>query len=183
MVSIPTRCVWREEEADDCDVRLHLWRSRVTGPCHPLAVVKCHHGPAFTLYPPGYGRYQRESAAPMSPTGELVFVGDDDGQGNDTTLPAHEVTVHAAAIDASHGERWPRDSPADDSRRRRTQDRHIVQSAALLGLSIDFEEKVVLDIAECLCVPYLALSDLRNSYSSGLKIGRASCRERVSSPG
>jgi hypothetical protein len=103
----------------------------------------------------------------MSPTGELEFVGCDE-QGKDTAVPAYEVTVHAAAIDASRGERWHRGSPAEDPRRRRTQDRHIEQSAMLLGLSIELEEKAVLAIAGCLSVPYLALSDLRNSYSSAL---------------
>lgn len=163
-MSIPTRCVWWEEGAGDCDVRLHRYRHRDTGPCHPLAVVKCYHGPAFTLYPPGYGPYKRKSVAPLIPTGEIVCVGSNAERG----VPAYEGTVHGAAIDASKGERWSRDSPADDPRRRRTQDRHIAQSATLLGLSIDFEEKAVLDIAGCLCVPYLALSDLRNSYSSAL---------------
>jgi len=38
----------------------------------------------------------------------------------------------------------------------------------LLGLANELAEKVVQDIAECLCVPYLALSDLRNSYSTAL---------------
>jgi len=167
LVSIPARCVWCEGGANDCNVSLHLWRHRDTGPCHSLAVVKCHHGPAFTLYPPGYGPYKRKAVAPMSPTGEVVGVGDND-EGAEDAGPAYAGTVHGAAIDASRGERWPRDSPADDPRRRRTQDRHIAQSAMLLGLSNDFEEKAVLDIAGCLCVPYLALSDLRNSYNSAL---------------
>lgn len=56
----------------------------------------------------------------------------------------------------------------EDPRRRRTQDRHIEQSATLLGLSIELEEKAVLAIAGCLSVPYLALSGLRKSYSSAL---------------
>ena len=168
MVAIPTVCVWCEEGSDECDVRLHRWRPRDTGPCHPLAVVKCHHGSAFTLYPPGYGPYKRKSVAPMSPTGEIVRVGADDVQGNDTTVPAYEGTVHGAAMDASRGERWSRESSADDPRRRRTQDRYIAQSAMLLGLANELAEKVVQDIAECLCVPYLALSDLRNSYSTAL---------------
>jgi len=104
----------------------------------------------------------------MSPTGEIVCMGADDDHGSGPAVPAYEGTIHAGAIDASRGERWPRDSPAEDSSRRRTQDRHIAQSATLLGLGNELEEKVVQDIAECLYVPYLALSDLRKSYSTAL---------------
>jgi len=104
----------------------------------------------------------------MSPTGEIVRIGADDDHGNDSAVPAYEGTVHAAAIDASRGERWPRESPADDPRRRRTQDRYIAQSATLLGLTNGLSEKVVQDIAEGLCAPYLALSDQRNNYTAAL---------------
>jgi len=102
----------------------------------------------------------------MSSTGEIARIGVDAGK--EIGEPAYERTVHGAAMDASRGERWPRESPADDPRRRRTQDRHIVQSAMLLGLDNELAEKVVQDIAECLCVPYLALSDLRNSYGTAM---------------
>jgi hypothetical protein len=168
LVAIPTRCVWWEAGADECDVRLHLWRPRNTGPCHPLAVLKCHHGSAFTLYPPGYGPYKRKSVAPMSGAGEVARIGGDVDGGKEIGEPAYEGTVHGAAMDASRGERWPRESPADDPRRRRTQDRYIAQSAMLLGLANELAEQVAQDIAECLCVPYLALSDLRNRYSTAL---------------
>ena len=104
----------------------------------------------------------------MSSTGEISRISGDVDAGKEIGEPAYEGTVHGAAMDASRGERWPRESPADDPRRRRTQDRHIAQSARLLGLSIEFEEKVVQDIAEGLCVPYLALSDLRNSYGTAM---------------
>jgi hypothetical protein len=102
----------------------------------------------------------------MSGAGEVARIGVDADQ--EIGEPAYEGTVHGAAMDASRGERWPRESPADDPRRRRTQDRYIAQSAMLLGLANELAEQVAQDIGECLCVPYLALSDLRNRYSTAL---------------
>jgi hypothetical protein len=102
----------------------------------------------------------------MSGAGEVARIGVDADQ--EIGEPAYEGTVHGAAMDASRGERWPRESPADDPRRRRTQDRYIAQSAMLLGLANELAEQVAQDIGECLCVPYLALSDLRKSYNTAL---------------
>jgi hypothetical protein len=98
----------------------------------------------------------------VSGTGEIVIpMG-----GDDSPFGVYGRTVHVAAIDASLGERWSRESPVDDSRRRRTQDRYIHQSSVLLGLSPSFEGSVVEAIAENLGVPALRLFDLRAEYGS-----------------
>lgn len=45
---------------DDCHVVLHNHRDRKTGPCHPLAVVRClQHDVSFTVYPTGFTPYSR----------------------------------------------------------------------------------------------------------------------------
>lgn len=149
---------------------VHHWRFRKTGPSHRLAVVKCYHGPAFTLYPPGYGPYKRISVAPLSGTGEVVSLGAD-GDISDARIGVYMRTVHVGAIDAFFGERWSRESPVGDFRRRRTQDRYMNQSSILLGLSPALEENVVEEIAESLRVPALRLLDLRAEYGSAATYG------------
>ncbi len=152
-------------------MRLIGWRTRGTGPCHPLAKVKCHHGPAFTLYSPGYAPFQRELAAPVSSAGELVRVGLSESEASSTTKAitgelAWSRTIFNAALDASRGESWSRESPAEDSRRRRTQRRHIALTAILLGLSAEVEEDKGQRIAGILGIAYLVLFDLRQIYQS-----------------
>ena len=154
------------------------WRLRDTGPCHPLAKVKCHHGPAFTLYPPGYGPYQRELAAPVSPAGKLVRIGASSTEAENSGQEmaggvAWWRTVFRAALDAARGVLWSRGSPVDDPRRLRTQKRHIVLTATLLGLTSEIKDDVVQHIADCLGVAYLVLSDLRRDYkASSTHLGR-----------
>jgi hypothetical protein len=168
LVAIPSRCIWWEKGGGECDVSRHHWRMRLTGPCHPLAVVKCHHGPAFTLYPPGHYRYGRASVAPVSSDGKLVRVGADDEDVGEATFgkPAWLRTVFAATLDAASGLSWSRESPAADLRRRRTQRRHMALTATLLSLTADLDEAVSQRIAECLGIAYLLLSERRSAYQA-----------------
>lgn len=165
MVEIPPRCPWWEEGLDACDVVKNGWRCRDTGPCHPLRRVKCHHGPGYTLYPPGHYPHGRAPATPVSACGEIVRVGD----GGEEEAPgklAWYRTLFVAVLDAARGVSWNRESPADDPRRRRTQRRHIAMAAALLGLAAEVEEEMSQRIAECLGVAWLVLSDQRSVYQS-----------------
>lgn len=166
MVEIPVRCPWWEEGFDGCDVKGKGWRLRPTGPCHPLAKAKCHHGPAYTLYPPGFGPYQRNSVAPVSASGEIVRVGAGQDESETPGGLAWYRTLLAAALDAARGVSWSRESPADDPRRRRTQRRHIAIAATLLGLAAELDEEVSQRIAECLGVAWLVLSDQRSACRS-----------------
>ena len=75
-------------------------------------------------------------------------------------------TIYMAALDAALGLSWSRESPADDSRRRRTQRRYLTLTAALLGLTASLDEAVSQRIAECLGIAYVLLSDQRNVYQS-----------------
>lgn len=165
MVEIPLRCPRWEDGFDECAVKSKGWRPRSTGPCHPLAKAKCHHGPGYTLYPPGYGPHRREPVAPVSASGEIVRV----GAGDDSETPGGFAwcrTLLAGALDAARGVSWSRESPADDPRRRRTQRRHIAIAATLLGLAAELDEEIAQRIAGCLGVAFLLLSDLRRAYKS-----------------
>jgi hypothetical protein len=104
----------------------------------------------------------------MSPEGEVVFIRGDGDKDDSNAGPAFERTIHAGAIDASKGESWSRESPANDPRRRRTQRRYMALSATLLGLCTGLEAEIVQGIAECLGVAYLSLSDLRGRFASAL---------------
>lgn len=164
-VEIPPRCIHFEAGMDACKVVANGWGHRDTGPCHPLRRVKCHHGPGYRLYPPGYGPYQRESVAPLDSAGELVLVGDGEATGKPGMLAWHR-TFFAAVLDAAEGKGWSRESPADNPRRRRTQRRYLELCATLLGLSSEMEDEVCQRIAACLGIAWLALSDLRAVYRS-----------------
>jgi hypothetical protein len=129
--------------------------------------VKCHHGPAFTLYPPGHFPYGRDPVAPVSSTGEIVRVGAGD-ESETTGEFAWWRTLFAAALDAARGMSWSRESPADDPRRRRTQRRHIALTAMLLGLAAELDEEIAQRLAGCLGIAYLVLSDLRRDYRAAL---------------
>jgi hypothetical protein len=165
-VEIPPRCVHFEEGMDACKVVANGWGYRETGPCHPLRRVKCHHGPGYRLYPPGYGPYQRESVAPLDSAGEVVLVGD--GEAGKSGVLAWCRTFFAAVLDAAMGIGWSRESPADNLRRRRTQRRYMELCATLLGLSHEMGDEVCQRIAACLGIAWLLLSDRRAVYQSAV---------------
>jgi hypothetical protein len=107
-----------------CSLTVNHWRERATGPEHPVLVLECkEHGHAFTVYPCGHVPYGRAAIAPVSEDGEVLG-----GQA------PWRATALAAVLDAEKRELWPRDSPAGDPRRRRTQSRGVAWAGALLGL-------------------------------------------------
>jgi hypothetical protein len=56
-----------------CRIRAHDWRNRKTGPSVSLRVLKClTHARAFTVYPPGYVPYGRQSWLPLDLRGDWV---------------------------------------------------------------------------------------------------------------
>jgi hypothetical protein len=165
-VEIPPRCIHFEAGMDACKVVANGWGYRDTGPCHPIRRVKCHHGPAYRLYPPGYAPYQRESVAPVDSAGELVRVGYEEA-GKPGVL-AWCRTFFAAVQDAAEEIGWSRESPADDSRRRRTQRRYLELCARLLGLSHEMGDEVCQRIAASLGIAWLLLSDRRGGYLSAV---------------
>lgn len=58
---IPRRAPCAEGAGCLCEVVLHCYRERKTGPEHPLAVIRCLiHDLAFTIYSPGFVPYGRQ---------------------------------------------------------------------------------------------------------------------------
>lgn len=150
---------------DACRVVKNGWGPRDTGPNHPLRRVKCHHGPGYRLYPPGYGPYKREAVAPVDASGEIVLVGDD-GESGGSGMLAWCRTFFAAAQDAALGKGWSRESPADNPRRRRTQRRYMELCATLMGLCPETDDAVSQRIASILGIAWLSLSDRRAAYQT-----------------
>ena len=119
----PSSCCWAPQGVT-CRLVVSHRRTRKTGPCHPLLVMRClDHKRAFTLYPCGHVPYGRHRVAPVSEDGALL------------NSPAWSATMFHAPLDAGAGVLWPAHSPADDPHRRRTQSRYIERAALLLGLS------------------------------------------------
>lgn len=96
-----------------CRVRYHDYRERVTGPRHPLLVVRCVvHEARFTVYPPGFTPYSRQRLVPRE--------------------ERWDSTQFEAALDATEGERWS--DVGDRGGWWSTQWRHLLLLGALLGL-------------------------------------------------
>jgi hypothetical protein len=137
VAKVPERCPVAEA-GERCKVGLDHCRERKTGPCFPLAVMRCStHQVAFTVYPPGYYPYGRVAVAPVAPGGELLREGDADvtetsGAQGDAVSRALDwvLTVFGAAQDAAEGHAWPRESPSGW----RTQGRWLQLGARLLGI-------------------------------------------------
>jgi len=153
-VVVPSRCVFAEPHEADCHPRIDYRRERKTGPCFPLAVVRCRVHPVrrYTLYPPGFVPYGRRAVAPVSPSGPLLRDGDS-GE-----VP-WQRTVFAAAIDAAAGERWPEQGASQEESCRRTQGRHLEMAERLAGVHPDLGTRAREQIATRLGVATLLLCD------------------------
>ena len=133
----PNQCLCREPDVG-CWLVLDHWRERRTGPCHPIAVVRCRvHDCAFTLYPRGHVPYGY--AAIASPG------------------------LFEAATDAAARRAWPRESPRSPAgqilpgadRWWSTQGRRIAVAAGLTGVAPDLPARLREGIAEALGVDLL----------------------------
>ncbi len=150
---LPSHCAFATGTGS-CRLFIDHCRPRKTGPHFPLAAVGCSEHPKgrYTLYPPGHFPYGRESVAPYSPSGVLYV-------DSATGKSAWETTFFAAALDAANAEWWPSESPWDDSRRRRTQGRHLDFAARLVGVHPSVEDALRERIATRLDVPVMRLRE------------------------
>lgn len=159
---LPARCVYASarEPRDTCSLYVDHLRVRKTGPRYPVAVVGCTKHPVgrHTLYPPGHVPYGREAVVSCSPSGALLRAGESEDRGWETTL-------FTAAVDAAGGERWPPDSPAGDSRRRRTQGRRLELAGRLMGVHPDLDEGVRERVASRLGVGAMTLASGARSWT------------------
>ena len=154
---MPSSCPRGAGAVEPCRLSLHHRRSRKTGPEHPLAVIACRtHGVAFTLYPPGYGPWRRQSVERLSPDGRALGV--------EIDLEAAEFagTLFEAAADARAGRAWARDGGASDRPPERwwsTQGRHLALAARLVGVAAELCDKTRERLAAVLSVGTLLLRD------------------------
>jgi len=129
-------------------------RIRKTGPGHPLQVVRCHaHGIAFTLYPPGFAPYRRQSVAVVGPDGAQV------GTDESSVLNAgFGGTLFDAALDASQGIAWARESGCElPDRWWSTQGRHLELAARIVGIACGLAGRTRETIASILALDTLTI--------------------------
>ena len=148
---LPARCVYASP-TDTCSLYVDHRRHRKTGPRYPVAVVGCTEHPVgrHTLYPPGHVPYGREAVVSCSASGALLRSGEPGDR-------RWEATLFAAAVDAAGGARWPSDSPAGDSRRRRTQGRRLELAGRLMGVHPELDEGTRERVATRLAVGTMTL--------------------------
>jgi hypothetical protein len=170
-----------------CDLGVNHRRSRKTGPCFALTVMRCTtHGVAFTLYPQGHVPYGRVAIAPISSTalagttGDLLFSADDSplvvAAASTRRSLDWRVTVFEAALEAADARAWSRAGLTSLPNRWRTQGRRIALCASILGLLSVPEERV--GTAAALAIAPLALSDVARSFvaATGFRArGQAVC--------
>lgn len=137
----PDQCCRAVDGGQRCDLRVHHWRDRKTGPEFPLLVMECRtHQVAFTLYPPGHVPYGRAAVAPVDFEGQLLHVGGE--QGREAGL-SWEQTLYGAALDAARRQAWPRSNGGPQQGCWRTQGRRIAQLALIAGLAADVDSPMV----------------------------------------
>ena len=156
---VPARCVYASP-TEACSVYVDHRRQRKTGPRYPVAVVGCTEHPVgrHTLYPPGHVPYGRAAVVSCSASGALLRAGE-------TRDRWWETTLFCAAVDAADGARWPSDSPADDSRRRRTQGRRLELAGRLVGVHPELDEGTRERVASRLGVGTMMLRSGARSWS------------------
>ncbi len=150
-----------------CQIRLHHFRDRKTGPAHPLAVLEClAHGHAFTVYPPGHVPYGRRLVAPVAEDGSLLRQAADELPDSARRPLAWKQTLFVAALDAVRGVGWPRLEWTWGEERRlplatpglwATQLRWLRRGEALLGITPEMEPSTREQLAWQLGVPCLVL--------------------------
>jgi len=114
---------------------------------------------AFTLYPSGFAPYQRLPTVRMAPDGSALEP--DSSSPHDPLDVSFNASLFEAALDASKGHAWARDSAASPTvipdRWWSTQCRHLAMAACLLALSATTSEQSCATIAMLLSVELIVL--------------------------
>ena len=154
---MPTTCP-TSDGGEVCCVTFDFYRARKTGPCIPVAVLKCAtHERGFTLYPCGHVPYGREAVAPVGLDGEALRVPSiSTASTEEEPCALWRQTRFAAVLDAALGAAWPRDQPGPNWT---TQLRRLCELAALLGLEPIPSAALGEKLARLLDVPRLGLLD------------------------
>jgi len=176
--SIPDCCPTRAcgpSTTADCDLRVQHYRPRKTGPPHALTVLRCRtHGCAFTLYPPGYAPYRRQSVLTLSYDGSSIFR----EPGRNVERDDFDGTLFESALDARDGVAWARESGSVvlgvPQRYWAGQGRHLQLAARITGVARDLSERMRVLISMVLSVDCLGLKD--GARARGYRaIGKAIC--------
>jgi hypothetical protein len=153
---MPTSCPTSDGDKMCC-VTLDYHRARKTGPCVPVAVLKCStHGRGFTLYPCGHVPYGREAVAPVGLDGVALKVPSSDPPSTDEACAPWRQTRYAAVFDAALGKAWSRGGPGPYLK---LQLQRLEELAALLGLAPAPPAALGEQLALLLDVPRLRLLD------------------------
>lgn len=156
---VPTRCPLaavsvRPEPC--CSITNDHERIRKTGPGHPLQVVRCRaHDIAFTLYPPGFAPFRRQSVARVGPDGAQI------GTDESSVLKAKfGGTLFDAALDASHGIAWARESGCElPDQWWSTQARHLKLASRIVGIASGLADRTRERIASILALDTLTIRE------------------------
>ena len=155
---IPACCPIRMKTGQTgCRLVVVHHRFRKTGPRHPLTAVRCRtHRCTFTLYPPGYAPYRRQSLVDVAPDGSEIY-GDRKAGLHETRL---SDTLFQVALDAKSGHEESRQSSeALPQKPNGTQRRHLCLAARIVGVARDLSERVRSSIAAVLSVDHLRLHE------------------------
>lgn len=158
---MPSRCPLAAPGELGCRVAVRHRRSRKTGPCFPIAVVRCSAHPlhSFTLYPPGHFPYGRRPLVTCSVSGPLLL-------DPETRQPTWAGTVFEAAADAAKALRWPHHSATQAPAVRRSQGRHLDFAGLLLGVHPELHDGERERIATRLRIPTMAVRSAASMWSA-----------------
>ena len=136
-------------------------------------MLECEiHDCCFTVYPPGYGPYERRPSAAVAPDGSPLGRGPEpDDEDDEDSLRG---TKFRAVVDFLAGIRWPLDNEtadldgiADPPAVFRTQVRHISRSAVFFGVEPDLTDGFRLETAINLGIPTQRIIDSAGRVRDG----------------
>jgi len=145
-------------------------RHRKAGPGYPLRVVRCRaHGVAFTLYPPGFAPFRRQSVAQVGPDGARM------GTDESCALKANfSGTLFDVALDATHGGDWGRQSESDlPDPWSSSQGRHLDLASRIVGIANGVMDRTQEAIASSLGLDLLAIRERKRAALGEKETSRA----------
>jgi len=164
----PEYCPENFLNTDKCQNKSKGWRPRKCGPGFPLSVWCClKHRRFFTIYPPGWGPYDRAAILDVAPDGSDFNSGED-------KIEALNDSILSAAIDAAFDKKWPEEARSDEYDKGvfKTQKRHISGILKLLGIAPDVTEKRREIVTATLGIPLTTLHKTAEMIRDGPKSWR-----------
>jgi len=156
---IPSKGPCYGTDKQDCRIEEYYWRPRITGPKHAILVIRCAvHKKPFTIYPSGFGPYQR---LPMANT--AYGTNHLENNPGEHTLEAFQDTQFQAAVDASEGKAWPREWRDKPRKWWETQRRRIANMLVLLGLDPEMEEAKSIQVSQLLNVEHMLVLEKKRA--------------------